>query len=375
MNFYSTRKKCIFCSNELKNSLFENDLQNYVAHYAVDKYNKTADLIPYNVLICDHCNTPQIKYLGNLDEIYKINHADGTGSTMKQMHEKKLELVLKYKDTINGIIEIGSSKGILSDHILENVDIDYYIIEPSYFGNHEKKVVISDYYENVEDKKINANTIIMSHVFEHFYEPLEILKKIEKNDNIENIFLTFPNFEKYIEEGIHHVLNTEHTFYVDNEFIEKLFSMHGFELVEINFYKSHSALFYFKRNYKLKELDIKLKNKIDNINLYFEKIHEIVNYFNNIIEINNNKNIYIFPASCHSAFLTIFGLKYKQITGMVDNSVNKIGKKMYGLDLEIFSFNEMIKNEKDSIFLINGGVFNSEIEETLKINNINYYKS
>ena len=373
-NKFTIRKKCIFCSNDLHSDdeFFKNDLKNFVAHYGVDKKETNFDLVPYNIFICSKCKTAQMKYLGNIDEVYKINHADGTGSTMQNMHEKKLELILKYSNDINGIIEIGSSKGILADLILEKIDIDYNIIEPSYFGTINKKNIICDYYENVDDGSINSNTIIMSHVFEHFYNPLEILNKIKNNSNIENIFLTFPNLEKYISEDIHHVLNTEHTYYIDNDFIKDLFKFHGFELVEIDFYKSHSVFFYFKRNKNIDVNSVKLFNKKNDISVFFDKIYKIVDTYNKIIENNKDKNVYLFPASCHSIFLSIFGLNYKLLAGMLDNSPNKIGKKVYGLNLEIFSFGDIIKNN-ESIILINGGVFNSEVEQKLIDNHIEYY--
>lgn len=373
MNNYTERKKCIFCLSDLKTQLFESDLKNYVAHYAVDKEVEKFDCIPYNVLVCDNCKTYQTKYLGDINEVYRINHADGTGITMQKMHEKKLDLILNHKDQVDGIIEIGSSKGILCDQILDNLDVNYFIVEPSYFGNSDNRTIINDYYENVDDSKIEANTIVMSHVFEHFYEPLKILEKISSNKNIKNIFLTFPNLEKYISEGIHHVLNTEHTFYIDNKFVEKIFLKYGFKLEDIEFYNHHSVLFYFKRNDELSADSILIKNEENNVDDYFKKIYEAVSYFNNIIENNKDKNIYLFPASCHSIFLTIFGLNYQNIFGMVDNSPNKIGKKMYGLELNIFSFKKILEEDKKALFLINGGVFNKEIEQILIDYNSEYY--
>lgn len=373
MSNFSIRKQCIFCDSDLTNHLLNQDLKNYVGHYAVDKSTDKDHLIPYNVLICDSCNTSQIKYLGDVEEVYKINHADGVGITMQQMHEKKLNLILKYKDCVHNIIEIGSSKGILSDLILKNIQTNYYIVEPSYFGETTGKVIINDYYENVDDSKIDADTIIMSHVFEHFYEPKIILEKIKNNQNIKNIFLTFPNFEKYIDENIFHVLNTEHTFYVDNDFLRILFGKYGFELVEMDFYKSHSVMFYFRRNDIINNQDI-LINKKSNIQKYFQNVVDTVQYFNNIIDNNPEREVYLFPASCHSIFLSIFGLKYSNLTGFVDNSPNKIGKEVYGLGTKICSFRDIIENKKKSIILINGGVFNSEIENTLNSNNIEYYK-
>ncbi len=371
MNRYLIREECIFCNHKLNYHLFDNDLKTYVSHYAVEE-NQDVHLIPYNILICDKCNTPQIKYLGDIGEVYKVNHADGTGSTMKMMHETKLKLLLKYKDKVNGILEIGSSKGILSDLILENLKTDYYIVEPFYFGSRTGKYIFDDYYENIDDTQIEANTLIMSHVFEHFYNPLIILEKIKNNTNIENIFLTFPNFEQYIVEDIHHVVNTEHTFYVDNKFLENLFYNYGFKLVETNLYKSHSIIFYFSRSSD----DIQkneLTNNLDNFYSYFDRLKSSVNKFNQIINQNSHRNIYMFPASCHSIFFSIFGLEYQKLYGMVDNSPNKIGKKVYGLDTKIYSFKEVVKGKDNPIILINGGIFNEEIEDELKNNNIEYY--
>ena len=69
----------------------------------------------------------------------------------------------------------------------------------------------------------------------------------------------------------------------------------------------------------------------------------------------------------HLSFLFNLGLS-KEITGLVDNSINKIGKKMYGTDIEIFSFNEITSTKKDAIILLNGGVFNKEVESKISKN-------
>ncbi len=367
---YQIRKKCIFCKNELTKNFFKNDLNNHVAHYAVSQNtdNNTMQNIPFNVCICDFCETPQLKYLGDLNEVYKINHADSTGKIMGSLHQENLSFILKYKDLITNIIEIGSSKGVLADEIIKNIDLTYYIVEPSYFGEHnEKKVIISDFYENIDDSKINANTMVISHVFEHFYEPMEILDKINKNKNIENLFLVFPDLEYYLNNNVLHVLNTEHTYYVDNEFLIKLFELIGFNLIEKRNHENHSVLFYFQRkNFNKTDYELKFKNKNHNLNIYYSKIKETVEKFNNIIENNTNKEIYIWPASIHSLYLFNFGLNVRGLTGFLDNSKIKIGKKMYGTDLIIYSFEEKINENNDNIIILkSGGVFNKEIQNQL----------
>jgi len=367
---YTKRTDCIFCSEPLSSKLLEKDLINYNGHYAVNPTEFNFQNIPFNISICAKCKTPQNTYLGDLKELYKINHADSTGLIMKELHKSTLDLILTFKEDIKNIIEIGSSLGYLADLILNELDVDYNIIEPSYFGDRSNKRIIEDFYENVNDADIEANTMIISHVFEHFYEPLNILKKIHKNKNIENLFLVFPDLEYYINNEILHLLNSEHTFYVDNNFLVELFKSYGFELKRQNSYKNHSVLFYFKRisNLKLNDkVEINFINKNYDIEKFIQNIKHKVLTLNKYIIENPNRNIFIWPDSIHSLYLCMFGLDYYKLTGLLDNSLNKIGKKAYGYNIPIFNFYERVnqKNKSDTFF-INGGIFNEEVKNKLK---------
>lgn len=372
---YTIRQNCIFCDYKLVDTYFQNDYENYIAHYQVDNNTNLNEMIkiPFNIFICSKCKTVQNKYLGNLSDIYKINHADSTGTTMVNLHKINKNLIIKYKDNIKNIIEIGSSKGVLADNILEDFKLNYYIIEPSFFGNRSNKIIIDDFYENVEDSNIDANTIIISHVFEHFYEPNEILKKISKNKNIKNFFLVWPDLEYYINNNVLHVLNTEHTYYVDNDFIIKILESYGFNLIEKEYYNGHSVLFYFSRYTFIEIKEINYINKNYSLDLYYNNIFNNINRCNNLLNINNHYQKYIWPASIHSLYLLIFGLDEKLLDGMLDNSLNKIGKKLYGTNLEIQSFNKIIEENNENIFIIlNGGIFNIEVENKIKNSNIKY---
>ena len=78
-------------------------------------------------------------YLGKLDIIYKLNHADSTGYIMENLHIKVSNILNKYITSITNITEIGSAKGILSNLILKTHEsiLKYYIIEPTFIGNKE----------------------------------------------------------------------------------------------------------------------------------------------------------------------------------------------------------------------------------------------
>ena len=371
MNF-SIRHKCIFCDNELHNLFFEKDLQIPLSCYLVDKTEIENCFIPYNIYICSNCKTSQTKYLGDLNIIYKHNHADSTGNIMKNLHLNVLDILKKNIDDITNITEIGSSYGILSNLILDTfTDLQkYYIIEPAFLGNiKDRHIIINNFFENVDNALYNdSNTLIISHVFEHFYNPNEILKKIEMSSNITNILLVWPDLECYKDNNTYHVLNTEHTYYIDNNFIKILFNNHGFQLIEEYYYEKHSVIFLFKRHNNL--IKYKLENinySIDNYyNMLFEQRQNIINFINN--NKKHNKKICIWPASVHSQFLIMcLELNKDYIDFILDNSVNKIGKYMYGYNIECNSFINNCSNDENAI-IFNGGCFNKEVIESVTIN-------
>jgi hypothetical protein len=81
----------------------------------------------------------------------------------------------------------------------------------------------------------------------------------------------------------------------------------------------------------------------------------------------NNKKICIWPASVHTQFLImLLQLTNDEIDFVLDNSINKIGKVLYGYNLECKSFNDNCNNENIAIIL-NGGCFNNEVINKIKI--------
>ena len=363
---YTVRTECIFCKNTLNTTYFENDYSFPVTQYQINIDDKLPVIdIPFNVCICSKCNTAQTKYLGDLSDIYKINHADSTSRVMKELHVNVCEIVSKYSTDIRNIIEIGFSFGILSDMILErNPNIKYYVVEPSFCGDRSNKTIIDDYYENIDDSNIDANTMIISHVFEHFFKPLDILDKIRKNSGIEHFFLIFPNLEHCMHACIPHFLHSEHTYYIDNTFLVKLCELYGFALVEQKYHKEHSVIFYFRRKTTNVLLDNGvIRNSDYSLDRFYSNIRLNVEYFNqHIYSVCSEHKIYIWPAAIHTIYLCKIGLSYKQIHGMLDNSPHKIGKKMHCIDLPIYSFSEILSmNAKNTTVILYGGFNIKEI--------------
>jgi hypothetical protein len=305
-------------------------------------------------------------------------------------------------------MEIGSSYGVLADNIIQkmnenNIELEYNVIEPDFRGEQQNKIIYNDFYENVNDKEINANMLIISHVFEHFYNPKQILEKIAENKNIQYFLLVFPDLEYYLKNNVLHVLNTEHTYYIDNDFLINTVKSNGFSLIERDNYKNHSVILLFERvifiendEKTIKELqNLQICNDISSLDSYFDHIYKKVELINKVIEENTQKNIYLWPASIHSFYLCIFGQRREapqqltskvasppekfglsmSFTGFLDNSKNKIGKKAYGLHKDIYDFTQILElNNENTIVIINGGLFNNEIKSLLENSpNITFY--
>ena len=260
------------------------------------------------------------------------------------------ELILSNPD-IHNVLEIGAGNGILSDILLNKRGYNYTIVDPSYFGNTANKNILKDYFENIE--VINIDTVIISHVFEHFYEPLKILEKL-KQSKIKYLYLNYPDLESYIKDGTYHVLNTEHTFYTENNFLIDLFNNHGFELVKRIDFERHSIFLEFKKKTNLELRRLVNKNSEKDIENFYSILENKIITLNNELE-HSKTPIYLWACSMHSIYLCLFGLNLEKITGFMDNSLIKIDKYLYGYNKKCYKYDDT------KSIIKNGGCFNKEL--------------
>ena len=85
---------------------------------------------------------------------------------------------------------------------------------------------------------------------------------------------------------------------------------------------------------------------------------------------------YIWPTSVHSTPLFTFGLDYNKLSGVLDNSPNKIGKYIYGYNLLCSSLNELLRSDEKNVcvFISGAGNYIKELDLTntnIEIININ----
>jgi hypothetical protein len=206
----------------------------------------------------------------------------------------------------------------------------------------------------------------MSHVLEHFYEPLDILERLQ-NSKVQNIYLNFPDLESYVQDGTYHVLNPEHTFYVENQFLIDTFKNYGFELVQRKDFERHSVFLQFRRNQNIARKDITNINSETYIDNYYTTLKDKISTVSKQIK-SIEKPVYLWPCSMHSIYLFTFGLDAKSIAGFADNSLLKIGKYLYGYSMKCYALKDI---EMTNCYILkNGGCFDSELEDNDKYLNL-----
>jgi hypothetical protein len=364
------RTHCIWCNSSNLSNLFETDYSTPVASYMI-KEDTDFESIEYNVQKCEECLSFQTKYLVDLSILYKENHAYSYGSTLKEMCIQFSEFIRSMPDVSN-ILEIGAGNGFLADTILAKMkELNYLIIDPCYFGNKENRVIVNNIIENCDLQNFKQDTVIFSHVFEHFYEPVKIISLLKSMSNLKNIFLNMPNLELYLEKNTFHVLNTEHTYFVENDFLENFFLSYGFKLEKKCVFKEHSVFFHFVK-VESDNMNIILKNRrsLELVSGFFDRIKELIRSIN---ESNDGNPIYMWPCSMHTQFILNFSKDSKTSISLLDNSPDKIGRYLYGFHKPCMALEDVISSNIPSTIILNGGCFNDEIKTMLlnrKTNNI-----
>lgn len=327
------RANCIWCNKSNLKTLLV--LDNFPIFMGANKSNNKHEYEELNFAVCDDCNLLQLKKLIDLDKLYQNNHNVEVVGKLWENHNDKLCDFIKRKAPHFNILEIGDPTGKLANILGEDNYNEWVIIEPNPlqdFGKVKfKKGWIDDF--NLED--FNSDTIIMSHVLEHFYDPIKILKKIN-SCNASKVIISIPNNNYIIDNyllppgGLHF----EHSYFVDLEIANAFLNSSGFKIDSVEEFENHSYFIEASKAYDTIDTSNKFK-------CFKEKFNDVIENYktiaNKILQ-NYHKTDDVFLFGCHfpAQFLLKLGLENINILGVLDNSNDKIGSKLYGTDLTVF---------------------------------------
>lgn len=323
-----------------------------------------------NVSICKDTGIIQFDQIPPLELIYLRPHNDSIGKTWEDHHTKFAEFISKFP--VKKILEVGGGTTKIAKKVIEkDSKKNWTIIDPNMIENDVKQIdFVKDYFH--KDLKIDRDfdAVVHSHTIEHMKDPEQYVRDISKfikNDGY-HIF-SFPNMVTYLSRKYLNCLNFEHPQFLAEPFVDVILERQGFKIIEKKFFKEDHSIFYATKKSHNKKSEF--PNKFNE----YKKIYlEFVNYYKNFTDIMNKKlkefdgKVYLFGAHLFSQYLIAFGLNQEKIIGILDNSELKIGKRLYGTNLNVFHPDEIKEKEKVAVILKVATYRDEILEQIFEIN-------
>ena len=323
---------------------------------------------------CLNCGCVQLTELIDLDLLYVNNHNEVIGDTWRRHHLEFADFILQAN--ITGICEIGAAHGYLSNLILLRKPIPYTIVEPTENIYESKVKHIKGFIENNLSLISEFGTIVHSHVLEHVYEPIKFIESIADEMLVgSNLFMSIPNIQRLIEVDGSNALNFEHTYYLHPSQLDLILNSANLELIQKKAFEKHSYFYWLrkKRSYSQKiEIDL---NKVNISSLAKKWLH----YWDNLelftLKVNsklqlNDVPTYLFGAHIFSQTLAVLGIQKNRIIGVLDNSANKQGQRLYGTNWQVFHPN-VIADLNQVQVILKASHYQQEIKNQLQMLNPN----
>jgi 2-polyprenyl-3-methyl-5-hydroxy-6-metoxy-1,4-benzoquinol methylase len=359
------RKLCCICNGKLDDII---TFEKYPISFSMvsnDKECISEDLI---FTECCQCRTIQIKNLIDLKILYDKPHNDNiVGKTWIEHFQEFSCMINKFKKYHDRVLEIGSP----TDKIVKYMNdyASWVLMDPNSKPYPDKNVEnINSFFSEKSEFISKFDTIIHSHLFEHLYEPKKMLLKMSEiltEDG--NIFISIPNLHLYSFDILFLGLHFEHTYLINEINMQYLCNSCELEIVNKQYYKTHSIFYQLKKAKKCENMSLSLLNEF-NLGyklLLLNKIHEMKDMISNINSmINNYKSVYIFGCHSNTQAMLYFGLNSQKIKCILDNDSTKWNKKIYGYHL-LCNSPEIIKDEKDVIVICNIGPYANEVKKQL----------
>lgn len=362
------RKRCVICAKEDLECL--GNFKNVPIYMGIDFDDIEKIKIDQNIGICNFCGCIQLINLVDLNLLYRYPHNAALGETWKKHNEEFSKFCLKHFG--KNILEVGGGNFHLSNLILNKSVVSYTIYDTNFVGNNKNKAKIKNKFidpTSFEDKN-KYDTIVMSHVFEHFYDPKSFVKLfysiLPKNGKI---VISVPDITNLLKIKSPNAICFEHTYQTDKLYLNYLMKTGGFELDDFYQYSENNIFASFKKSKKIGNVffDIHKYDKNKKIFLSFKnELEKDVLLINDILDKEND--VYFFGCHIFTQLMFVMGVNHSKVKYILDNDKNKQNKKIYGFNTEVRS-PDLLKNKISPIIVLKCGIYNNEIEkQLLKIN-------
>ena len=355
-----------------KNNDFEElfTIEKFPIYMGVVEKNYKSEYQNLTFNICKSTGTVQIFPRVPLDKLYFKSHGSGKIGKIWKDHHHKFHSIIK--EHMSGtIIEIGGGhNSIHSLPIRYSNKFKIFSFDPNgNVNNNDNLKVINKFFSEeamIEENISSVELFIHSHLLEHIYDPLDFLNLIHKYLEKDGLHIfSVPNMKKMIESGYPNAMNFEHPFFLEEDLIDKLLSVAGFEIV---------SKFYFREDHSIMYTTKKVAKSSYNLDNHYNKnkklfLNLIDNWNNDVNSLNNfiassKVEIFLFGAHIFSQNLLFLGLNEGRINCILDNDPDKQGSYMYGANL-IVNNPRILKDYKKPIIILRTGAYNAEIKKSI----------
>lgn len=313
----------------------------------------------------------QLTTLLPLDVLYPEAHGAGAVGKLWDTHHRSFAQFIS-RWSPQSIFEIGGSHGLLERSYRQFGYSSWTILEPNpspVDGCHARFIKGFFDAEFFYDQRFDA--VVHSHVFEHMYEPDSFMRHLSGFIDLgKRLFFSIPNMQVMLERKYTNCINFEHTVFLTETYVDHLLSKHGFRLDSKEYFLEDHSIFYAATRVPAVEI-VPLPPSLYHMNkrLY----NEYIGYHRDLVIGLNDKiltaegPVYLFGAHVFSQYLLAFGLNSDRIVGLLDNDVNKQGKRLYGTGLMVYS-PAVLRDCSGAAVILKAGVYNQEIKEDILLN-------
>lgn len=352
------RTSCVLCKSSILEDFYT--LKNFPILYISTTADEKDDIyIDFEYKICKVCRCVQFTSLIDPVILYSCDNKLLLTPFWND-HHTTFSNFIKESINLTTICEIGGGSNPIYP-FLKNDYLRYTILD--IYENNNKIDNINYQIGNCENFiDYTDESILMSHTFEHLYNPHNFLESISKTC-VKNIIISIPNFNSYLKNKSSLVfINNQHTFYYDQDSITTLFGSYGFIQKKVFNFKEHSLFFYFEKSNLIIQKSIKPitveKELFDHFNLRPLKIKQF----------NLNKKFYIMPSTTYGQVIYYFLNNKENVIGFIDNDPDKLNKRTYGTPLLTYLPSILSSNECNDILIIKTLYFNEMYDQIKNIN-------
>lgn len=345
------RTHCVICNTILTEHIFT--FKGYPICASPTDDSTTDEFTDIVFVGCKGCGCVQLESPICAKKLYENSHNSTQHSAIWMEHHRQFSQFIMSETGETCFTEIGGNSGVLYSHIEPLRKIDYTIFDICDSPKRPTKVKFLQ--GNCEDKAFTQGAIIMSHTFEHLYQPRKFLER-----QMRPIFLSIPNMDILYERKNIGVLHTEHTYFIGYTEAISLFSEFGYTCLTCRRFNDHSYFFHFKKENSINPY-VPNDARLTMMRSIFEDGEAALS------SIVIDRPCFICPAGLYGQRIHYYLKQYSQyINGFIDNDPLKQGKKLYGTGIMVYAPSTLSKYSSSQISVIlYAGPYTKEIQEDL----------